>query len=416
MIHRIVEMLKAKKPNADETWTKKLPDMARRLEELLYKRAPSKAAYEYTNSLKARLKIIAGEIAKKAKGRKSNVVQIQALVRGFLLRQKRQRQREAEEELDALYEGVDNFTPSSRPLNAALEVKDEKKARALLDSGENPREMDNTLYNALHIASREGCGLDLFSKILSKFKSKVNAGVYWHKGFTPLMFAVVNNHLDMVTALMQHPWIDLNVQNGLKRTALHLAVYRNHPVIVAQLLSGDIDTSLKDNTNATPLTVAIRWNYDECARILRRVDRESSESSSSVSIPMMMFEYIKTAVNPFRTSVNPFRTSGNKKFMYWEVQDGKSMVGPVPTTVEDVEKRAADDDAALFLAFTAFAKLTKLYSDDSAVVINAKECLDKKDYIGALDVIHNTLTVDAAIKEKNEDDTKPTSDAATPTH
>ena len=30
--------------------------------------------------------------------------------------------------------------------------------------------------------------------------------------------------------------------------------------------------------------------------------------------------------------------------------------------------------------------------------------------------IHNTLTVDAAIKEKNEDDTKPTSDAATPTH
>jgi ankyrin repeat protein len=418
MILRIINMLKAKKPkDADETWTKKLPDMARRLEELLYKRAPSKAAYEYTNSLKARLKIIAGEIAKKAKGRKSNVVQIQALVRGFLLRQKRQRQREAEEEIDALYEGVDNFTPSSRPLNAALEVKDEKKARALLDSGENPREMDNSQYNALHIAAREGCGLDLFSKILSKFKSKVNAGVYWHKGFTPLMFAVVNNHLDMVTALMQHPWIDLNVQNDdLKRTALHLAVYINHPVIVAQLLSGDIDTSLKDNTNATPLTIAIRCNYDECARILRRVDRESSESSSSVSIPMMMFEYIKTAVNPFRTSVNPFRTSGNKKFMYWEVQDGKSMVGPVPTTVEDVEKRAADDDAALFLAFTAFAKLTKLYSDDSAVVINAKECLDKQDYIGALDVIHNTLTVDAAIKEKNEDDTKPTSDAATPTH
>ena len=414
-------MLKAKKPkDADETWTKKLPDMARRLEELLYKRAPSKAAYEYTNSLKARLKIIAGEIAKKAKGRKSNVVQIQALVRGFLLRQKRQRQREAEEELDALYEGVDNFTPSSRPLNAALEVKDEKKARALLDSGDNnPHKRDDDMYNALHIAAREGCGVDLFSKILSKFKSKVNAGVYWHKGFTPLMFAVVNNHLDMVTALMQHPWIDLNVQNRDKETALHRAVYRNHPTIVAQLLSGniDIDTSLKDKTNATPLMVAIKWNYDECARILRehgaqegRVD--SSESSSSESIPMMMFEYIKTAVS----QENPFRKSGNKKFMYCEPSAGKSMVGPVPTTVEDVEKRAADDDAALFLAFTAFAKLKKLYSDDSAVVIKAKECLDKKDYIGALDVIHNTLTVDAAIKEKNEDDTKPTSDAATPTH
>jgi hypothetical protein len=66
MIHRIVEMLKAKKPNADETWTKKLPDMARRLEESLYKSAPSKEGYEDTSTLKARLQQVASSMTRRS--------------------------------------------------------------------------------------------------------------------------------------------------------------------------------------------------------------------------------------------------------------------------------------------------------------------------------------------------------------
>ena len=64
-------MLKAKKPDADETRTKKLPDMARRFEESLYKRAPSKAAYTDINTLNARVKIIAGESVKKSEAKKA---------------------------------------------------------------------------------------------------------------------------------------------------------------------------------------------------------------------------------------------------------------------------------------------------------------------------------------------------------
>lgn len=184
-----------------------------------------------------------------------------------------------------LYEGVDDYRPSSEPLNAALEVKDENKANALLNSGHNPHTRDDDRYNALHIAAQEGCGLDLFSKILSKFKSKVNAAAGWYKnGYTALMLAVVNNHLDMVVALMQHPFINLNVQNKNKETALYLAVKTNQPIIVAQLLlSNDIDTSLKDITGTTPLSLAICWGYEECASLLRGRSDEEESSSEAVT-------------------------------------------------------------------------------------------------------------------------------------
>ena len=45
MIGKIVSLLKEKKPDADESWKKKLPDMARRLEDSLYRGAPDKATY-----------------------------------------------------------------------------------------------------------------------------------------------------------------------------------------------------------------------------------------------------------------------------------------------------------------------------------------------------------------------------------
>ena len=224
----------------------------------------------------------------------------------------------SDSDLDWLYEGVDDYRPSSIPLNAALEVKDEKKANALLNSGDNPHKRDdgtdNNGYNALHIAAQEGCGLDLFSKILSKFKSKVNAvccpyikSGWYTNGYTALMLAVVNNHLDMVVALMQHPFINLNVQNEDKETALYLAVQTNQPIIVAQLLlSNDIDTSLKDITGTTPLDLAIDWGYEKCASLLRgRSDEEESNVPVTFASGLEAVAYILSRSEEEDTSTEP---------------------------------------------------------------------------------------------------------------
>ena len=162
----------------------------------------------------------------------------------------------------------DNGKP---PLNAALEAKDEDAAEALLDGGDDPNEVDEYGYNALHRAAEKGCRLPLFHRILGMIHN-VNAGN--NDGYTALMYAAHFNHLDMVVSLMNHPGIDVNAQDSYNQTALHLAVIKNqqdHPAIVAQLVSDDrVDTSLKDNGNiGTPLKQAIVYKRPECVKILR---------------------------------------------------------------------------------------------------------------------------------------------------
>ena len=72
MIGKIVSFLKEKKPDADESWKKKLPDMARRLEDSLYRGAPDKATYSDEATLKTRLREVAMMMTRKKQAMHSN--------------------------------------------------------------------------------------------------------------------------------------------------------------------------------------------------------------------------------------------------------------------------------------------------------------------------------------------------------
>ena len=194
----------------------------------------------------------------------------------------------------------DNGPP---PLNAAIFAKDEESAEALLDGGDDPNEVDEYGRNALHMAAWEGCRLPLFHRILGMIHNVNAVTNYWstalmiaarwnrldivtalmnHPGIdvnvmnvrnslTALMKAARWNHLDIVTALMNHPGIDVNVQSSDNWTALHWAVEKNRPAIVAQLVSDDrVDCSIKHEYLGTPLNTAIVRGYHECEIILRK--------------------------------------------------------------------------------------------------------------------------------------------------
>ena len=65
MIQKIITLLKERKPNADDAWKKKLEDMARRLEDSLYRRASSLAQYSNVETLKKRLQEVAVNMSKR---------------------------------------------------------------------------------------------------------------------------------------------------------------------------------------------------------------------------------------------------------------------------------------------------------------------------------------------------------------
>eukprot|EP00536_Pseudo-nitzschia_multiseries_P016034 jgi/Psemu1/247266/estExt_Genewise1.C_10040019 len=67
MIAKIVHLLKLRKPNAPQDWLKKLPQMAKRLEESLYRSAKSFDEYNDGNTLKQRLQQLAHSIGMKTK-------------------------------------------------------------------------------------------------------------------------------------------------------------------------------------------------------------------------------------------------------------------------------------------------------------------------------------------------------------
>jgi len=67
MIARIVQLLQQRKPNAPNEWLKKLPQMAKRLEESLYRSAKSFEEYNDTSTLKQRLQQLAVNIGMKTK-------------------------------------------------------------------------------------------------------------------------------------------------------------------------------------------------------------------------------------------------------------------------------------------------------------------------------------------------------------
>ena len=67
MIAKIVHLLQQRKPNAPPEWLKKLPQMAKRLEESLYRSAKSFDEYNDANTLKMRLQQLAVNIGMKTK-------------------------------------------------------------------------------------------------------------------------------------------------------------------------------------------------------------------------------------------------------------------------------------------------------------------------------------------------------------
>jgi E3 ubiquitin-protein ligase mind-bomb len=155
------------------------------------------------------------------------------------------------------------------PLIAAVRAKDEELAMALLDGGVDPNVVDGSGMNALHRAAWKGCRPPLFQRLVARIH---DVNTVDNDGWTALMYAAAFNHLDAVISLMNHPGIDLNVQGSNNNwTALHLAVFSNRHAIVSQLLSDDkMDASLKDKYNRTALKLAIDREHTQCVTILRQ--------------------------------------------------------------------------------------------------------------------------------------------------
>jgi ankyrin repeat protein len=145
----------------------------------------------------------------------------------------------------------------------------------------------------LHRAAKEG-NLD---RLRSLVDIATNLNEYDELGYTPLHYAVNNNHLECVrTLLKQGAEPDIQTNNHAKRTALHEAIYNKQKLIVKLLLQyGANYTTLKDSEGNTALTVAKQVDgmyayFDEATKEKRPSNslQEQSEENEHQSIKMKL--------------------------------------------------------------------------------------------------------------------------------
>lgn len=91
-------------------------------------------------------------------------------------------------------------------------------------------------------------------------------------GTTPLMLACDRDHVDIVTALLAAPGVDLHASDADGLSALHYAVIISSPALVRTLLAAGADPTRVDNDGVDPISMAREDSNDELIAILESTD------------------------------------------------------------------------------------------------------------------------------------------------
>eukprot|EP00731_Ephydatia_muelleri_P025552 Em0017g635a len=132
--------------------------------------------------------------------------------------------------------------------------KDQSESIALLlDAGAIPGTKNDNGFSAMHDAAKQGktAAVELFVRYTPQSINNQK-----EDGFTMLHLAALNNNILVVNALAASEHCDLNIYNGQKQTALHIALMAKSLRIAEQLVGYGADLNVVDKDGDTPLHYA----------------------------------------------------------------------------------------------------------------------------------------------------------------
>ena len=131
-------------------------------------------------------------------------------------------------------------------LRESLRSKNELGALKALKDGADPNKRSGFYrWNALHLAARHGCSLDLFGEILAGIDDVNALGEYQE---TALIISAHNGQTEIAEMLIAHPRIDVNVRSNGGYTALMVAIERCQTKIAEMLIAHPlIDVNVKNS-------------------------------------------------------------------------------------------------------------------------------------------------------------------------
>ena len=108
------------------------------------------------------------------------------------------------------------------------------------------------------------------------------------QGFTPLLAAARNGHIDICGLLLAHGSDANEVILNTKWTALHLAAGQGHEAVVEALLSWEAIVDPQNYEGATPLHFACEEGHLACALTILKAGANVSLTNNDGSLPIHM--------------------------------------------------------------------------------------------------------------------------------
>lgn len=157
--------------------------------------------------------------------------------------------------------------------------------RAIIDTSDYlpyPEGLDINLM----IASAEGYPSEIHRLI--KLGANVDATDY--QNITPLMYAVANNNITTVKALLEYG-PDTEIMTDAGESALHIAAKDNMLEIAEALIRAEADINIKDPHGATPLHYASAYGYFYLSDLLLYYNANIEARDNEGSTPLIAAVY-----------------------------------------------------------------------------------------------------------------------------
>jgi len=98
-----------------------------------------------------------------------------------------------------------------------------------------------------------------------------------YTGYTALMYAAINNNVQIAYILLSHSTAHLDVRDKFGNTALHLAAQRNSLDVMRQLLDAKAPIDVQNHEGITPLMMAANTGRIEAVKLLLKYGADTSK-------------------------------------------------------------------------------------------------------------------------------------------
>jgi len=190
------------------------------------------------------------------------------------------------------------LTTQQTPLKCAYAKTQKEMIKILVRGNANVRQKDAGGNDLLMLTLNDNHP-DLTLFLLTGANAKIDPNTQNGLKETPLILAVQKNQIDIISALLNHPEIDMAQADAKGSTPLHAAAEKGNTVIVNLLLKKGAALEIENHQKQTPLDIAIKGDMETAKALIAAGANIERTDANGNNILMQCFRLPNMAITYF---------------------------------------------------------------------------------------------------------------------